>query len=57
MNNEIKNENKMKNARTRVDFSMKSCESENRIDTDPFGSYTGVPDDPYDKPVQDADDL
>lgn len=57
MNNEIKNENKMKNARTRVDFSMKSYESENRIDTDPFGSYTGVPDDPYDKPVQDADDL
>jgi hypothetical protein len=31
---------------------------ENEIITDPFGSYTGVPvDDPYDKPVQDADDL
>ena len=27
------------------------------IDTDPFGSYTGVANDPYDKPVQDADDL
>ncbi len=27
-------------------------------DTDPDGSYTGTnPDDPFDKPVQDADDL
>ena len=25
--------------------------------TDPNGSYTGVPENPYDKPVQDADDL
>ena len=25
--------------------------------TDPFGSYTGIPDDPEEKPVQDADDL
>jgi hypothetical protein len=24
---------------------------------DPFGSYTGVPEDPEDAPVQDADDL
>lgn len=24
---------------------------------DPQGSYTGVPVDPYEKPVQDADDL
>lgn len=28
-----------------------------KIDTDPFGSYTGRPDDPNEKPVQDADDL
>ena len=28
------------------------------IVTDPFGSWTGVSvDDPYDKPIQDADDL
>jgi hypothetical protein len=28
------------------------------IHTDPLGSWTGVPfDDPYDKPIQDADDL
>ena len=27
------------------------------INTDPFGSYTGRPKDPDDKPVQDADDL
>ena len=25
--------------------------------TDPFGSYTGRGEDPYEKPVQDADDL
>jgi hypothetical protein len=25
--------------------------------TDPMGSYTGVPQSPYEKPVQDADDL
>ncbi len=28
-----------------------------KINTDPFGSYTGRPEDPNDKPVQDADDL
>ena len=25
--------------------------------TDPLGSYTGMPENPYEKPVQDADDL
>ena len=31
---------------------------ENDIHTDPLGSWTGVPlDDPYDRPIQDADDL
>lgn len=29
----------------------------NKINTDPLGSYTGRADDPYEKPVQDADDL
>lgn len=24
---------------------------------DPLGSYTGVPEDPFEEPVQDADDL
>ncbi len=28
-----------------------------KISTDPLGSYTGRPEDPDDKPVQDADDL
>lgn len=32
-------------------LSMKS------VDTDPQGMYTGVPEDPSEKPVQDADDL
>ncbi len=28
-----------------------------KIVTDPFGSYTGRPEDPEERPVQDADDL
>ncbi len=32
--------------------------TDSKIDTDPFGSWTGVStEDPYDKPVQDVDDL
>ncbi len=27
------------------------------VKTDPNGSYTGVPENPYEQPVQDADDL
>ena len=41
----------------RVDFSMKPGDDRDRIETDPYGSYTGVPSDPYDIPVQDVDDL
>ena len=35
------------------------CEdpTDKRIETDPNGSYTGRPKDPYEKPIQDADDL
>ena len=36
---------------------MQSADRPGMIDTDPLGSYTGTPDDPYEKPVQDADDL
>ena len=28
-----------------------------KIQTDPFGSYTGRGEDPYERPIQDADDL
>ena len=28
-----------------------------KINTDPQGSYTGRPEEPYEKPEQDADDL
>ena len=32
--------------------------SSSRISTDPFGSWTGVPTDPFsDTPIQDVDDL
>lgn len=35
------------------------CEdpTDKRIETDPNGSYTGRPKDPYEKPIQDVDDL
>lgn len=39
---------------------MRKKKQENRddkISTDPFGSYTGTTDDPFEVPVQDADDL
>ena len=32
-------------------------ESDGRIITDPLGSWTGIPLNPYDTPIQDADDL
>ena len=32
-------------------------EKDKRIKTDPMGSYTGRAEDPYETPVQDADDL
>ncbi len=57
MKNEKKNDKNGKNTPYRVNFSAKMSTDEGRIDTDPYGSYTGVPDDPYDQPIQDADDL
>ncbi len=44
----------------KVDISpvMLTVSPEEKINTDPFGSYTGVPtDDPYERPIQDQDDL
>ena len=35
----------------------KKKESEEKISVDPFGSYTGIAEDPNEIPVQDADDL
>ena len=37
--------------------SVKKPVRRSQISTDPLGSWTGVPDDPYDMPIQDADDL
>ena len=36
---------------------MQNKKEKAHISTDPQGSYTGVPTDPNEKPVQDADDL
>ena len=35
----------------------KPVTEEQQSQTDPLGMWTGVPSDPYEKPVQDADDL
>lgn len=38
--------------------SLVTSDAADGIITDPLGSWTGVPvDDPYEKPIQDADDL
>ncbi len=36
---------------------VKQITDDNYSKTDPQGSYTGIPKDKYEKPVQDADDL
>jgi hypothetical protein len=38
-------------------FEKFKLRRDRKIKSDNLGSYTGVPEDPADKPVQDADDL
>ena len=41
-----------------VDMSKKKRGNQEEVITaDPFGSYTGIPVDPNERPMQDADDL
>ena len=40
-----------------IQMNRKKRKENEEISTDPFGSYTGIPDIPDEKPVQDADDL
>ena len=57
MKNTKKNQQKNDNGEKWIDTCVKN-EITDKIVTDPLGSWTGVPvDDPYEKPVQDADDL
>lgn len=46
----------MKNERKKKNGTSMSTE-DNEINTDPLGSWTGTPNDPYEMPTQDADDL
>lgn len=41
----------------RINNRLKGFMSMASSDTDPQGMYTGVPENPYEQPVQDADDL
>jgi hypothetical protein len=57
-----KNKNETKNSADDIARSwVKEClekELNSNINTDPLGSWTGIPtDDPYERPIQDADDL
>lgn len=54
---EQKNKNNKNNNNYRESELSELAFASDTIDTDPLGMYTGVPDNPYEKPVQDADDL
>ena len=48
---------KMESGGVEMDKKEKTVIPEPEIPADPFGSYTGVPAQRFEKPVQDADDL
>ncbi len=48
---------KNKKTKEQGKFEAEKPVIENSIDTDPLGMWTGVPDNPYEEPVQDVDDL
>lgn len=50
-------ENNSHNNSQRVDATISAYRNEDRIKSDPEGSYTGTPEDKYSEPEQDADDL
>ena len=54
---ETKTENKKGRTPMEVALSVVRRDIDTEINTDPFGSWTGVPEDENDTPVQDADDL
>ena len=41
----------------RINNRLNGILSMSSVATDPQGMYTGVPEDPFEKPIQDADDL
>ncbi len=53
----MKNERKEKSINKIVKDTAVLDLADSSIKTDPLGMWTGVPDNPYEKPVQDADDL
>ena len=48
---------KRKQIQKKVEEVSDAYLSYDSLKTDPMGSYTGKPENKYDKPVQDADDL
>ncbi len=54
--NSVENYSRRASLIDKTDNPMRMAEMASIV-TDPFGSYTGVPSDPNEKPVQDVDDL
>ena len=50
-------QNKKNDVANKVASVIKAYHNKDNLKTDPNGSYTGVPLEKYEKPVQDADDL
>ena len=55
----MNNHNKCADGKEKKDMSHNGCDfsCDGNINTDPLGSYTGVPEEENEKPVQDVDDL
>lgn len=51
------NKNRLESTQKRIIDELYTKRAENSINTDPNGSWTGVAENPLEKPVQDADDL
>jgi hypothetical protein len=51
------NKGKRSKAQRKAEAAVESFVSQSSSKNDPFGSYTGHPENEKDKPVQDADDL
>ena len=53
----MKKKNKESDTRQLYPSAVVALDWMDRVKPDPLGSYTGVPADALDKPIQDADDL
>ena len=55
--NQHENKYNFKKSKKKIYLNIVDSLDNSPSDTDPLGMYTGVPQDKYDVPIQDADDL